>query len=217
MPKEKAITYPGKNAEVSWHGRLCIHIGECGRAEGELFVGGRKPWCQPDVASDDEVEEVVLRCPTGALTYDFADGSRAESAASVNTVQVAYNGPLFVRGDLEIEGAPENAPGLKFRAALCRCGQSGNKPFCDNSHESAEFRDSGAVGKTGDADAGSGGPLQVNSAKDGPLLLTGNVTIMSSSGRESWKGSRATLCRCGSSKNKPFCDGSHKNAGFKSD
>ncbi len=216
MSNERAINYPGKSAEVSWHGRLCIHIGECGRAQGDLFVGGRKPWCQPDVASDDEVEEVVLRCPTGALTYDIADGSRAESADDVNTVQVAYNGPLFVRGDLDIEGAPENARGLKFRAALCRCGQSKNKPFCDNSHESAEFRDSGAVGQSGDTDAGGGGPLQVKLAHDGPLLLKGNVMLKSGSGRESWRGSQVALCRCGSSNNKPFCDGQHKKVGFKS-
>ena len=217
MSDGKAIEYPGEAATVSWHGRLCIHIGECGRAQGDLFVGGRKPWCQPDVAPDDEVEEVVLRCPTGALTYDFADGLRAETADAVNTIQVAYNGPLFVRGDLDIEGAPADAPGLKFRAALCRCGQSSNKPFCDNSHEKANFRDSGAVGKTGVEDAGSGGPLQVRPAQDGPLLLKGNMTITAGSGRESWKGSQVALCRCGCSNNKPFCDGEHKKVGFKSD
>ena len=217
MSKQKAIKYPGKSAEVSWHGRLCIHIGECGRAQGDLFIGGRKPWCQPDVASDDEVEEVILRCPSGALTVEFADGSRTEAADPVNTVQVAYNGPLFVRGDLHIEGAPEDASGLRFRAALCRCGQSKNKPFCDNSHEDAVFRDYGAVGKTGDLGAAEGGPLQVTPAQDGPLLLKGNVTITSGSGRESWKGNQVALCRCGSSKNKPFCDGQHKQIGFKGD
>ena len=217
MSEEKAIKYPGKSAAVSWHGGLCIHIGECGRAQGDLFVGGRKPWCEPDVATDDEVEEVVLRCPTGALTYDFADGTRAEKPATVNTVQVAYNGPLFVRGKLEIEGAPANAPGLQFRAALCRCGQSKNKPFCDNSHEKAGFKDYGAVGRGGDADAETGGPLQVKPAEDGPLLLKGNLTILSGSGRESWKGGQVALCRCGSSKDKPFCDGQHKKVGFKSD
>ncbi len=216
MSKEKPIKYPGKTAEVSWHGRLCIHIGECGRAQGDLFVGGRKPWCQPDASPDDEVKQVVMRCPTGALTYDMADGSRAESADSVNTVQVAYNGPLFVRGDLDIEGAPENAPGLKFRAALCRCGQSRNKPFCDNSHEEAGFKDYGAIGKSGNTDGDGGGPLQIKPAQDGPLLLKGDLVLKSGSGRESWRGSQVALCRCGSSKNKPFCDGQHKQVGFKS-
>lgn len=217
MSEGKPIKYPGKYTTVSWHGRLCIHIGECGRAQGDLFIGGRKPWCQPDVARDDEVEDVVLRCPTGALTFDFADGSRTEKADIANTVHVACNGPLFVRGDLEIEGASAATPGLKYRAALCRCGQSKNKPFCDNSHEEAGFRDYGAVGQTGDEDATSGGPLQVKLAKDGPLLLKGHVTITGGSGRKSWKGSQAALCRCGSSNNKPFCDGQHKKVGFRSD
>ena len=157
-----------------------------------------------------------MRCPTGALTYDMADGSRAESADSVNTVQVAYNGPLFLRGDLDIEGAPEDAPGLKFRVALCRCGHSKNKPFCDNSHEEAGFKDYGAIGKTGDTDCEGGGPLQVKPAQDGPLLLKGNLVLKSGSGCESWRGSQVALCRCGSSKSKPFCDGQHKQVGFKS-
>ena len=117
MAKGKVFKYPGERATVSWHGQLCIHIGECGRAKGKLFVGGRQPWCQPDLAPDGEASDIVLRCPTGALTVDYADGSRTEMASAENTVNVAYNGPLFFRGDLDIEGAPDNAPGLRFRAA----------------------------------------------------------------------------------------------------
>ena len=201
---------------MSWNRKLCIHIGECGRAEGELFVGGRKPWCQPDLASDNETADVVRRCPTGALSVEFSDGSRVEQPADENTIQVAYNGPLFVRGDLQISDTPADVPELKFRAALCRCGKSANKPFCDNSHLDADFSDYGAVGRVSEAGAGAGGPLQVKSAPDGPLLIKGNVTVVSSSGRESWRGSQAALCRCGASNNKPFCDGQHKKTGFKS-
>ena len=217
MSAKRPIEYKGKEATVSWHGELCIHVGECGRAKGDLFIGGRKPWCDPDTSGNDEVHEVVLRCPTGALSASFADGSHAESAAPENTVQVAYNGPLFLQGDLEIEGAPEATPGLKFRAALCRCGKSNNKPFCDNSHEAAEFRDYGAIGEVGSPDAEAGGKLQVKLAKDGPLLVRGNVKLVASSGRTAWKGKQAALCRCGESNNKPFCDGAHKKAGFKSE
>ena len=217
MADSKAFKYPGERASVSWQGRLCIHIGECGRAKGDLFVGGRKPWCQPDLSSDDEVYDVVLRCPTGALTVDYADGSHVEVADAANTVNVAYNGPLFVRGDLSIADAPSNAPGLKYRAALCRCGKSRNKPFCDNSHEKEGFQDYGAVGETGDAGMTSGGALEIRPVKHGPLLLNGNVTIVNGSGRESWRGSKTALCRCGHSNNKPFCDGEHKKIGFSSD
>lgn len=217
MSKQKVFRYPGEKATVSWQGRLCIHIAECGRAKGDLFVGGRDPWCQPDVASVEHVKDVVQRCPTGALTVDFESGEGAEEAAAVNTVQVAYNGPLFVRGKLAIENAPSNAPGLQFRAALCRCGKSGNKPFCDNSHEADGFSDYGAVGETGVDEPEHGGELTIRPVKDGPLMLIGNVTIRSSGGREAWNGSKAALCRCGESMNKPFCDGSHKQAGFTSD
>jgi len=217
MKKEKAIQYPGERADVSWSGRLCIHIGECGRAKGELFVGGRKPWCNPDLATDDEVQDVVMRCPTGALSAKFTDGSHAESVDDENTVHVSYNGPLFVRGDLAIEDAPEHMPGLGFRAALCRCGKSKNKPFCDNSHIDDGFTDYGAVGETGAPNASSGGTLQIKPLTDGPLLLNGSVGIMSSTGRRSWQGDKVALCRCGGSKNKPFCDGQHKKIGFKSD
>ncbi|MCA9688802.1 MAG: CDGSH iron-sulfur domain-containing protein [Nannocystaceae bacterium] len=203
-------TYPGEAVDVVWDGRLCIHVGECGRARGKLFVGGRKPWCQPDVASADEVAEVIQRCPTGALTVIRKDGGAEEQAPTQNTVVVSNSGPLYLRGDLTIEGIPEDMPGLRFRAALCRCGMSGFKPFCDNSHDEAGFRDHGAVGEQGPGSDERGGPLTVRVIKDGPLLLAGDFTIVAASGREAWRGTKAALCRCGGSKNRPFCDGTHR-------
>ena len=161
MSNEKDVfTYPGEQADVTWKGRLCIHVQECGRAEGELFVGGRKPWCQPDLASIEEVLEVVQRCPTGALHVERKDGGPTEAAEPENAVVVTNNGPLVVRGELEIDNAPEDAPGLKFRASLCRCGQSKNKPYCDNSHEDANFKEHGAVGQKGEG-CEPGGKLQI--------------------------------------------------------
>jgi CDGSH-type Zn-finger protein/uncharacterized Fe-S cluster protein YjdI len=216
MSKSNRSEYPGESVVVKWEGDLCIHIGECGRAKGDLFIGGRDPWCDPNLSSDDEVEEICERCPTGALSAQFADGSHVETADAENTVHVAYNGPLFVRGDLAIDGAPQDVPGLNYRAALCRCGASKNKPYCDNSHESIGFQDYGAVGETGSADADTGGPLSVAAAPDGPLLIKGNVMIKTSSGRIAWQGKQVALCRCGASENKPFCDGKHKDIGFKS-
>ena len=120
MSDNKAIKYPGEKVDVQWNGRLCIHIGECGRAKGELFTTGRKPWCQPDLASNEEVEDVVKRCPTGALTYHYRDDSGAEEADPDNTIHVTYNGPLYFRGNLAINGVQSDANGLAFRAALCR-------------------------------------------------------------------------------------------------
>ena len=139
MSSDKPTTYPGKNIDVQWDSRLCIHIGECGYSQGDLFVGGRDPWCQPDLVSDEEVREIIRRCPSGALTYNDKVQGENEMPAACNTVNVVYNGPLYIQGELHIENAPGDMPGVNYRAALCRCGQSKNKPFCDGSHNEAGF------------------------------------------------------------------------------
>lgn len=216
MADKQVFTYPGTELDVDWDGRLCIHIGECGCSSGDLFVAGRQPWCQPDLAASQEVQEIVERCPSGALVCKEKSGETRESAAAENTVSVTYQGPYFIKGELSLENAPEDMPGVKFRAALCRCGLSKNKPFCDNSHL-GQFKDCGAVGESGEVLESTGGKLEIKPLKDGPLMLNGNISIKASSGRVAWQGKRVALCRCGASKNKPFCDGSHKAAGFTSD
>ena len=214
--EQQVFEFKGDRADVTWDGRLCIHVGECTRAEGELFESGRDPWCKPDEAATDALAAVVERCPTGAL--NVTRGAAAETAPAHNTVVVSNQGPLYVRGDLEIDGAPDDAPGLQYRAALCRCGESKNKPFCDNSHEDLEdFNDRGSVGQVGEPLEATGGKLLIGRAENGPLLLQGNVTIVSGSGREAWQGTKGALCRCGKSTNKPFCDGTHKTAGFEAE
>ncbi len=216
MSAKKVHKFTGQEIDVFWDARLCIHIAECGQAKGELFVSGREPWCEPNRASASDVRDVVERCPSGALTY-YDKAADPEQPAPENTVAVAYNGPLFVSGDLDIEGAPNDMPGVRYRAALCRCGNSKNKPFCDNSHEQAAFRDAGSVGERGAESGPTGGKLAIKPLKNGPLLLSGHATIRAGSTRKAWYGEQVALCRCGESKNKPFCDGSHTVAGFKSD
>jgi CDGSH-type Zn-finger protein/uncharacterized Fe-S cluster protein YjdI len=214
---EKVFRYAGGKLDVQWDGRLCIHVGECGRAEGELFVDGRKPWGQPDRASLEEVDAVVRRCPTGALSAVRQGEVVQEAPESRNEVVVANNGPLYLTGDLEIDGAGDDMPSVRYRAALCRCGRSNNKPFCDNSHEESGFRDRGAVGQVGESSGPEGGKLRVSRAGNGPLILKGRFCIRAGSGRLAWSGDKAALCRCGQSRNKPFCDGAHVEAGFQAD
>ena len=215
MSDKTQLDFRGEKVDVHWDGRLCIHVAECSQAKGELFVGGRQPWCLPDTTASREVAEICERCPSGALTYTDKSGY-SENASEANTVSIVYNGPLYVRGELEIEDAPKDMPGVRFRAALCRCGRSNNKPFCDNSHLDAGFQDPGAIGETGPGLESTGGALIITPLQDGPLLLSGKVSLIAGSGRTAWKGESVALCRCGESKNKPFCDGSHKEAGFRS-
>ncbi len=214
--KKTLYDWSGENGTVKWDGRLCIHVGECTRS-GELFESGRDPWCTPDAAPREDLQDVVSRCPTGALWLESADGGVAETPDGENTVVVANNGPLYVRGRLAIDAAPEDRPAVSMRAALCRCGDSKNKPFCDNTHEKERFTDRGAVGEAGPGPDGARGELTIKRAPNGPLLVNGPFVIRTAAGRAAWSGTKAALCRCGKSANKPFCDGAHKAAGFEAD
>lgn len=60
-------------------------------------------------------------------------------------------------------------------------------------------------------------PVTVKLIQDGPLLVEGEIQVTDAQGTAlPPKGEKTYLCRCGSSANKPFCDGAHKKVAFKS-
>lgn len=120
------------------------------------------------------------------------------------------NGPLEVRADLALTG---QAP--RLRATLCRCGHSAHKPFCDGAHATACFAASGEARTQESAPlAVRNGLLTITAAEDGPLLVNGPVEITTGTGRTILRTDKCALCRCGQSRNKPYCDGSHRAVGF---
>jgi len=60
--------------------------------------------------------------------------------------------------------------------------------------------------------------FKITVRNDGPLRLEGDIALLDQSGRPWGLGGRSalSLCRCGHSSNKPFCDGSHARSGFAS-
>lgn len=208
--------YHGAALTVRYDVRRCIHAAECSRGLPAVFDPERRPWIDADGAAADEIAAVVHRCPTGALTYLRSDGGAAEPVPAENTATVSADGPLYLRGDLEIVLA-DGTTVRATRAALCRCGASKNKPFCDDSHYEAGFHEPGALGdnKLGAAAEGAaaGGRLTITPAAAGPLLLAGPVRVAGAAGGV-YEGAKGALCRCGGSQNKPFCDGTHKTNGF---
>jgi hypothetical protein len=62
-----------------------------------------------------------------------------------------------------------------------------------------------------------GRKLRIIPTVNGPLLGRGEVEIRSADGEPVYRGSRSALCRCGYSENKPFCDGSHAEMGWRED
>lgn len=78
--------------------------------------------------------------PTGALRYEGRDGLSDEAPDEPTSVEVRPNGPLYLRGEVMITRPGEGLVAHETRVALCRCGASQNKPFCDNSHRLIGFR-----------------------------------------------------------------------------
>lgn len=211
--------YRSEKITVSFDLERCIHSRECVRGLPDVFDTEKRPWIRPDKSDPERVAEVVMRCPTGALQFERRDGGAEEPVPKENIVAVAANGPLYVRGNIEIKDSTGTILLEDTRVALCRCGESMNKPFCDNSHKQASFRDAGTLGENQlvSEPAADGRKLQIVPAVGGPLLLRGEVEIRSADGETAYRGTRTALCRCGHSANKPFCDGSHAEVMWWSD
>lgn len=208
--------YTGEQIDVTYQTPRCIHVRECVRHLNAVFDPTHRPWISPDAASADAVASAVEACPSGALHYHRKDGGAAEQPDAINTLRIAQDGPLYVRGDLVLQAADGTPVMTETRVALCRCGQSQHKPFCDNSHIAAGFKagDSLAVAKS-DPEAETGGVLSIKPNVNGSYTIEGNFTIYSSDGETVYQKSGKTwLCRCGHSSSKPFCDGTHKRVGF---
>jgi len=207
--------YPGKDVHVLYDRPKCMHASECGRGAKAAFDGRRNPWIVPDDASRAEVLAVVHRCPSGALRAVEPDGAPIpEPEVEGNEVTVSPDGPLFVRGQVRLKNGDATA---HTRLALCRCGASSAKPFCDGSHATVRFRDAGPVDSDGSGtQAADPQPLAITPADDGPLLFAGPHVIRAASGRVAFRGDKSALCRCGRSGNRPFCDGSHAKTGWTS-
>lgn len=205
--------YAGEQADILYSHARCMHAEFCVRGLAAVFDKDKRPWIDANGASAEDIAAVIERCPSGALHYERKDGVQ-EAIPAVNTVRVRSNGPLEVRGDLTVTAA-DQTPVRDTRMALCRCGASENKPFCDNSHLRIGF-EADASTKPGEAvsEPAAGGPLAINPTTDGPLVVQGRFTVVNEAQAIVAVKDGAALCRCGHSDNKPFCDGTHRRVGF---
>ncbi len=205
-------TADGERITIHFDGSRCIHARRCVTGLPAVFQAGVKGgWIDPDAEDPEAIVRIAYACPSGAITVERRDGGAGEEPPQVNRVATLENGPLAVHAEMMIEGQ-----GAMTRATLCRCGLSRNKPFCDNSHVEGGFVATGEPpSKESDLKLGDlNGPVDVLPQVNGPLQIKGALEVQSGTGRSVGRVRGAFFCRCGQSKNKPFCDGSHKRVGF---
>ena len=208
----------GKQVRILFDGSKCIHSRGCVLSRPDVFVPNVKgEWIYPDRATPAEIAELAHQCPSGAIRYEMLNGQADETPPLVNTVRARENGPLAFWGELNIAAA-ESGSQPTYRATLCRCGASKNKPYCDGSHNAAGFT---ASGESAPAEAPAldvrNGPLTIEPTLNGSLHVTGALEVVTGTGKTINKTRECWLCRCGHSAKKPYCDGSHKRVGFKSE
>jgi CDGSH-type Zn-finger protein/uncharacterized Fe-S cluster protein YjdI len=199
---------------ILFEGKRCIHSRHCVLDAPSVFKANTPgEWIYPDAVSVEALVAVAHSCRSGAIRYQRHDSVADEIPPSVNQLHIRENGPYAIHAPLTIAGFEDG-----FRATLCRCGLSNNKPRCDGSYASGGFVASGEP-KTGSVDPLEvrDGPLAITPLKNGPLQVRGNLEICADTGRTIARISEAKLCRCGQSKNKPLCDLSHLAASFVAD
>jgi uncharacterized Fe-S cluster protein YjdI len=132
--------YSSDSIAVSFDPRLCIHAARCVEGAPEVFDPNERPWIRPGNSGPDKIADVVSRCPTGALRYERLDGGPPETVPREVTLTVEKDGPIYARGPMPlVDGAGNRYDDAGQRYALCRCGGSGNKPFCDGTHRTMGF------------------------------------------------------------------------------
>jgi CDGSH-type Zn-finger protein len=131
-----------------------------------------------------------------------------------NEALVTNGGPLQITGNITLvneDGSVQYAN----HVTLCRCGASGSKPTCDGQHIEREFLHPGKIAEASEIPASDRpSKITISCIKNGPITFRGRLRLHNQFGQECVK-MRGSLCRCGQSANKPFCDGSHDRTGFK--
>lgn len=125
------------------------------------------------------------------------------------------NGPLLCTGEVAVISADGDTLFQGNNVALCRCGASANKPFCDGSHRKTGFVADGTVQGIDSVELeDDSGPLTITVRTNAMLIARGAMEIANADNSVAAVRGKAALCRCGHSSKKPLCDSSHKTCGF---
>ncbi|KAB2916486.1 MAG: hypothetical protein F9K23_07735 [Bacteroidetes bacterium] len=139
---DRKITKKYTNGEVTvvWQPDKCIHSTLCFTGLPQVFNPRERPWVKPEGAATQQIIDQVKKCPSGALSYFMNDEENKEEAHLESVIEVLSNGPLLIYGTLKLKDKNGEQTLENKTTALCRCGQSSNKPFCDGTHAKVNFQ-----------------------------------------------------------------------------
>jgi len=147
---DRRDTYTGQQVAVFDNRGICQHSGLCTDRLAAVFHADSEPFVTPSGGRMDEIVRAVRDCPSGALSFGI-DEVEARRQVDWNgsrsaTITITADGPYRLTGGIDVvDGAlrpVRRAQGASDEhCAMCRCGQSRNKPFCSGMHWYVGFRD----------------------------------------------------------------------------
>jgi uncharacterized Fe-S cluster protein YjdI len=146
--------YTNGEITVFWKPDACIHATTCFMKLRKVFDPTKRPWVNMNGAPTDEIIRIVDLCPTDALTWKWNRDLTADEQAvlarepageemvpaPVTEITILENGPALIKGKFRMSKTSGEIIETADQIALCRCGDSRNKPFCDGSHYSSGFQ-----------------------------------------------------------------------------
>jgi uncharacterized Fe-S cluster protein YjdI len=142
--ENKAIIKKYSNSDITvvWEPAKCIHSTVCWKEATGLptvFNPRTKPWINLEGSDTETIKSQVNKCPSGALSWIANEEKEIAVALNKTEIEVSPNGPLMVFGPISIKTLDGVEHRENAKTAFCRCGHSGNKPFCDGSHRKVGF------------------------------------------------------------------------------
>lgn len=149
MNPDKGRKFTNGEITVFWIPDRCIHSANCLIGLPDVFNSRKQPWINVHAANSKEIVKVIDTCPSRALLYQKSPKfltTKPKKSIHKKTkfarVQILRNGPALITGNFIIRDPEKKKIKIEHEvAALCRCGASKKKPFCDGSHQKAGFRD----------------------------------------------------------------------------
>jgi len=141
------MKYTNGEVTVVWKPNVCIHSTLCWKGLAEVFKPKERPWIQLGDTATEKIIEQVRQCPSGALSYYLNEETAPEEPADkivsetahLLKVEVSPNGPYLIKTECLIVHADGKEETKTGTVALCRCGASANKPYCDGQHRKIGF------------------------------------------------------------------------------
>lgn len=145
MDREITKKYTNGEVTIVWKPNSCIHSTICWKAATglpEVFNPRERPWIKPEGKESEALVAQVKKCPSGALSYYYNNTSQESVVVTTDTrIEVMENGPLLVYGNITVKDKTGGETKKHKVTAFCRCGHSGNKPYCDGTHVKQGFED----------------------------------------------------------------------------